>query len=148
MSNVEELMKPRRKVIADYPGARFPVGEILHVCQSVQEADELKPQKGHSAVMNEYGQFDKYPHLFKPLEWHEDRELNEMPEYVKVNTGKTRLFLGNVLKVRFWKLNVAKNMYCSLEEDLGALADLFRYDPGTFTPATETEYNEYQKTKS
>lgn len=62
----EELLKPRYKVIADYPFNKIaPVGEII---------------SGDKLPMWDVREF---PHLFKKLEWWEERKESEMPEYVK-----------------------------------------------------------------
>jgi hypothetical protein len=65
---VDELLEPRFKVIADYPHSPFTVGAIMDKWNSI------------SPDMQHYG---KYPHLFKKLEWWEERQPGEMPEYVK-----------------------------------------------------------------
>ena len=72
MKTVEELLMPRWKVIADYPNSIFKVGQIME--------------------RSGYGEFDiinhcncsRYPHIFKPIEWWEDRAVEDMPEYVKI----------------------------------------------------------------
>jgi len=74
MDTVTELMKPRFKVIADYPLSDYPIGHI------------------HKAVawMTE-DFFLKYPAIFKKLEWWEDRKPEEMPLYIKHGAnGKPR----------------------------------------------------------
>lgn len=56
-------MKPRYKVVADYPNSPFEVGQIL---------------------MGQYISYaDKYPHLFRLLPWYAERIESELPEYVK-----------------------------------------------------------------
>lgn len=65
---VDELLQPRYKVIAAYPGISYEIGKILQ-CAESEHGD-----------VNYYKQ---YPHLFKRLEWWEDREVSEMPEYLK-----------------------------------------------------------------
>lgn len=64
---VADLMKPRYKVIADWPGSPLVVGQIL-----IPEGDKLDKDG-----------FAKHPHLFQPLQWWEDRKPEEMPEYLK-----------------------------------------------------------------
>lgn len=72
--SVDELLKPRYKVIADYPNASFKVGSVWETDIAV-----------HYAQMSDELDFDKYPHLFQKLHWAEERELGELPEYVKFN---------------------------------------------------------------
>lgn len=71
--STEELMQPRYKVIADYPGSIFKKGEIL----------------SEDKVFNKvtYYNCGMYPHLFKKLEWWEERDEKDIPEYVRVNNG-------------------------------------------------------------
>lgn len=81
---VEDLLKPRYKVIADFPMSICKVGEIL------------EPQGKYFPVI-EGGYWNieiyKYPHLFKKLEWWEEREESDMPEYVKV-----------IAEVPYWRI--------------------------------------------
>lgn len=71
---VAELMKPRYKVIADYPDSKYKVDEIIELTWN-------------DPLPNKYGGYqsfyNKYPHLFKKLQWWEERKEDEMPEYVK-----------------------------------------------------------------
>lgn len=69
--STEELLRPRYKVIAQYPFSPHPTGHIIK-----------------TAFGNKY--FDQYPHLFKKLEWWEQRDSEELPEYVKTPEGKVR----------------------------------------------------------
>jgi len=98
---IDDLMKPRYKVIADYPDNEFSVGEIL--------PDEV--------VSNEEDEILKYPHLFKKLEWWEERRESEMPEYVKI---------FDVVE-RFDKFKSRWESFLAITKK-------------DFTPATEVEY--------
>src|SRR5678815_6192710 len=74
MSN-EELLKPRYKVIADMPLLRFKIGDI---------------HNAHFIPINiwdkeTYVRLDIYPHLFRKLEWWEERQPEEVPAYIKFN---------------------------------------------------------------
>lgn len=73
MSDIKELLKPRYKVIADYPGNDIPIGYII------TDVDYYTRRNVD---------FDKWPHIFKKLEWWEDRKPEEMPEYLKVKSTK------------------------------------------------------------
>jgi hypothetical protein len=76
---VEELLIPRFKVIADYPtmdrNGNYMVGDIL-------------TDNGKTAVLKQNGdavfvcEWKKYPHLFKKLEWWEERNIEDMPKYI------------------------------------------------------------------
>lgn len=81
----EILLRPRYKVIADWPGVagKVCVGDIF---------DPDPEDEGMFWINGEPFQEDKlkdYPHLFQKMEWHEDRAEGELPQYVKnKETGK------------------------------------------------------------
>jgi len=70
---VEELLKPRYKVIADYPLGR-KVGTILTEC-GTNLIDEPLFNVGVNSTVYTAASLDKFPALFKKLEWWEDREV-------------------------------------------------------------------------
>lgn len=74
----EQLLKPRYKVIADYPSSpeHNIVGFIYEDC---------------TECMCDF--MSKYPHLFKRLDWVDGRSEEELPEYFKrVYEGKTLFY--------------------------------------------------------
>lgn len=92
--NIAKLLRPRIKVIAPMPFGKFEVGDILiqmMVRHHPKEDSELmwrrvsgiKHWGGQSVGIPMIKNPDHYPHLFKRLEWWEDRKPEEMPEYVK-----------------------------------------------------------------
>lgn len=116
---VAELLKPRYKVIADWPGMKFDVGEILFESYT----------KGLTNDYIKNGWCDKYPHLFKPLQWWEDRKPEEMPKYLKLKPGQE------------W---VSKPIHYILAYDVicpDKESGTFQPQLENFIPATETEYN-------
>lgn len=71
-----ELLEPRRIVALDYPNSPFKIGEIL-------EFDEKQnmfysPFEGDKIFYNV--SVEKYPHIFRPLNWWENRKVEEMPK--------------------------------------------------------------------
>lgn len=69
-----DLLIPRYKVISPYPDMTRNVGDIVKI-------DMTKAQQwidSHCAF------FERFPLLFKKLEWWEDRKVIELPKYVKV----------------------------------------------------------------
>ena len=82
----EQLMQPRYKVINTWPRSGFPVGLVFEgtiltdLCKSTIKCDQ-------------------FPHLFKRLEWWEERKPDDMPEYVKNNNGE-------VMKVTKWEAHL------------------------------------------
>ena len=124
--NTEDLMKPRYKVIADYPGNIWMVGTIMDLDMSKQLVSF----------------YDKYPHLFRKLEWWEERKIEDMPEYVKC--------LGFVRKFKKWhhQENGMVQLYdypgeIGYEDDISKEVRERGYEIYVITdclPSTETEY--------
>lgn len=117
----EELLKPRYKVIADYPDMEdWKVGEILLENWNWHEEGGIKKS------------VSDYPHLFHKLEWWEERSDEDMPEYVKkVGTGKVYKVADKSQNGRIWH-----------EEN--EIENRFIRD-SRWIPATEQEYLDYQK---
>jgi hypothetical protein len=118
MSN-EDLMKPRYKVIADFPEPRnHPYYEVGSVIRAITKEDE------------EY--FGKYQTLFKPLQWWEERKPEEMPEYVK------HITTGNIWRVKEYDLPTGAHISGSEISSYWAVMK-------NLEPATETDYNAWKK---
>jgi hypothetical protein len=66
------LLIPRFKLIADYPGNSQPIGSVF-----IENANAVY--------------FRKFKSNFKELEWWEDRNVENMPDYIKHNfTGEVK----------------------------------------------------------
>lgn len=85
----EELLRPRYKVIAKWPGMEaepFHFDQIItlqrHVSEDGNEFIHVPIKHMPNSYMRQ-GFFDNYPHLFQPLQWWEERKPEDMPEYVK-----------------------------------------------------------------
>lgn len=92
---IAELLKPRYKVVADYPGNRdFPVGKIIefHPWESCRDYWEhsVEDCQGKRSWLEQF--FIDYPNIFHKCDWWENREPNEMPEYLVFHRN------GNVVK--------------------------------------------------
>lgn len=136
----EELMKPRYKVIADYPGCPYEIGTILYV----DEHGELySPIAGYSqsAVKIMQKEVDKFPHLIKLCTWWEDRMPEDMPEYVNVDHSRgdwVEFTIEHIDGVnRWWDFNEKGECYSYRLKNGGG--HLISY----MSPATEAEYNAY-----
>lgn len=118
---VEDLLKPRYKVIAPYPGMK---GEGLEVGQIItcRKYDNDFSEKLW-CEMN-----DKYPHLFRKLKWFQDRELRELPKYLKNKRG-------NVFKVDKYSFSSVRLYACWNENGKLVAKPLIKLQP-----ATESEY--------
>lgn len=136
--STEELLKVRYKVIADFPLKPFP--NLYNV------GDVLTDPGGTESVFDQNGKpvfsidFDKYPHLFKKLEWWEERDVKDYPEYVK-------LFFDNrnqyVHKVEEW-LDETNIHGDPLYEYLNRVGTRMSACVRELLPATEQEYQDYK----
>lgn len=123
---VAELMRPRYKVIADYPGSKIKVGDIY-------QPPDNKEIKSF---------WNKYPHLFQPLPWYAERDKKEVlaVKYLKNNDGvyKVKEWLYEP-HPKFWVVAVWGIEKCLREE----WKDFYLHTRPSLLPATETEYLEY-----
>ena len=69
----KELIQPRFEVIADYPASPFSVGDIITFDGIVYGMGE--PQKFTREP-------EKYPHIFRKMNWWEARTADQMPKRV------------------------------------------------------------------
>lgn len=108
--------------------------------------------------MNLYFQDDwveKFPNLFQPLEWWQERKKEDMPAYVK-QTGfvdsKNRPIPDVVLKVKE-HFSAGTGDWREDTIEIFCVSELFIKYPQThgyieFEPATEEEYINYENTKT
>ncbi len=120
----EQLLRPRFKAIADYPRSQCNVGDIL------------EHFVGDGFILNGVGltsesDLKKYPHLFRRLEWWEERKPEDMPEYVK---RKYITYSTTVFKIERWDETMQIG-FCS-EHCINILVE-------DTIPATQTEYDNY-----
>lgn len=138
MLTKEELLKPRYKVIAAYPMCLRKVGTVLDNCGKSLSGNYLY-DLGKDTWDSEY--LDKYPHLFKRLEWWEERELPQMPEYLKGPDG-------GVVKPTMYSLGYPFAFYTGEMEKKGKFKGMEEpFNLAAFLPATEEEYNSFRETQ-
>lgn len=121
--STEELLKPRYKVIADYPNSTWGVGVVI----------ELHPTDNRHPF---YGNLHNYPHLFKPLQWWEEREEKDMPVFVKSISTALRMKIGEVSKVKAWTKDIGKTGVWLEGKPFSRLIE-------TLVPSTEQEYENW-----
>ncbi|MBP7512576.1 MAG: hypothetical protein KA981_11640 [Bacteroidia bacterium] len=129
---VEKLLQPRYKVIATYPKCHWSVGKVLTADSEGWFEVELDWR-----VELEY--MDAFPHLFRKLEWWEEREVSEMPEYVKIINTNPIAKVGEIIKTNKW--NSVPNKFYFIDAD-GDHAFIFVSDA---IPATEQDYLTYKQ---
>lgn len=128
---VEELLKPRYKVIADYPYAAYKVGDIINTYESAM-AIALNCEKEDCKIC-----LKDYPQLFKKLEWFERRQAPELPDYLKDEHGEV------------WKVyqylsafSTSVNLYKNFKDEEMPYGSHSLYE---LKPATISEYNDFIK---
>lgn len=123
--SVEDLMKPRWKCTSKYPDALWAIGAII--------GNRFSPVFVTSSFEYDIGYYDN---LFKPLEWWEEREMEDLPQYVKW-TNSEGAFMRNATEWRVIRGDLhfnldGKNDWAKIHKD-----DL---------PATRHEYEQYEST--
>lgn len=117
----EELLRPRYKVIADYPNSDYEIGQI---------------------IINESDYCTRYPAIFKPLAWWQGRTLDEIVsvKFVKIieYTGYWRV--GDIVPVTDYSIIGGRFIKYQLKYNHEA-------KPETVEPSTEAEYITFKNTK-
>ncbi len=136
----EELMQPRYKVIERWPDMhmlKFFTDQIITLNQ--KEGSQWFIDMGKTKPYDNYydAYFEGYPHLFKKLEWWEEREPDDMPDYVK---GESEVY-----KVLSNPTGITDVVYAKwiLPHNKNAMRLL---SLSKTVPATEEEYLAYQNT--
>lgn len=143
----DQLLAPRYKVIADYPDSPYTIGDILSFQQWGGDLKKWAHYNDEGIFMGFTDDFDEYPHIFKPLQWWEERKAEDMPEYVKIIEKPTltgeKCNIGNVVKIHRHFTN-SWDYHCIY----GCQAfgkDFLSYSK-TY-PATREDYESYLKEK-
>jgi hypothetical protein len=127
----EELLRPRYKVAIPYPGSIFKVGQIV----------EKHPYaSGKYYIPSLLEDPEKFPEIFKPLHWSDDRMVEDMPQYVRSIQQEYDfgLRVGAVVKVKKWVL-LSETLYVVQSPN-------HEYHPSCLIPATKEEYEAYLQT--
>lgn len=117
----EQLIAPRYKVIADYPKSLYPVGTII---RADGQSEDLLYCDWEGPRCRDY------PHLFRKLEWWEERVVSEMPKYVKFKSK----FVVEVS--RYGVGTDSKKMYAVFDYKGKCMARPLK----TLLPSDESEY--------
>lgn len=98
----EELLRPRYKVIADYPKSLFFIGDVVNAGGNRKDliyCDENGPR------------MSQYPHLFREMHWSENRKPDDIPEYVGYMDGK-ELVIGKLLEFEISEKEDPRQVKC------------------------------------
>jgi len=137
MNTVEELLKDRWEVIADYPQNIMPVGSVFWMDKFYTHI--TAPSGATSVQSNYYAQSrDKYPKIYRKLFWWEHRKESEMPEFLKHTIqGKTTYH-----KIVRWDMSDL-NFITGYQEDNGGCNIGMWHPDHTYQPATKKEYEDH-----
>jgi len=138
--NTEKLLIPRYKVIANYFHSPYEIGDYL---ENVTDFRFVVTKHCNIQSLASTESLDKMTHLFKKLEWWEERKIEEMPKYVKImsyirpctnNINNFELKTNQIFMPEKWGLHCFEigNWVCSVS---------------LVVPSTEEEYNNYLITK-
>lgn len=132
---IEELLKPRWKVIADFPcNVGHDVGEIISEYKYKSEPDccfiEIDLDGKIFGICP-----DDYPHLFRKLKWWEEREIEDMPNYIRVEHTIPLAYYQNLNGV----YKVGEYISDGFIPDKGDGIKSISFNKWVF-PATEQEY--------
>jgi len=121
-----DLMAPRYKVVADYPhmeNDQIEIGDIISPYgMGFMYPEEVKKM------------YESFPHLFRKLNWWEERRPEEMPEYVKIVQPP---YKGEVLYLPDYERGSNDHEFVMNRDKL------FMQHLAFCEPATEQEYLDY-----
>jgi hypothetical protein len=127
MLSKEELLKPRRKIIS-----LWPYEPERNLGMIIIEPDCPKSSQW-TAKWKDWEELGKYPLLVKNLEWWEEREEKDLPEYVKFVRNYHHAKKGEIKKV----LKYLGNGFYTGKTESYLLSDK------DLLPATREEYEQF-----
>lgn len=135
----EELMQPRYEVIADYPGSFEAVGEVITITENILTVSAQQRLR-----------YDKYPGIYRRLDWWEHRKPEEMPEYVsyisltlKDKFGDDETKTRKYEKVTKWRFRKSPIGICNSDPQWYYNDSPFSTLCHSHLPATLQDYTQY-----
>ncbi len=128
-------MFDRYEVIAGWINTPFEIGDVLDCSEERQSY--LGAANAHYAMASE---LDKYPHLFRKLEWWEKRSLDDLVavKYVKITSYVGYWKVGDIVMVDDYIFNKGVLTHYQLEYDK-------KQTPSTVIPVTEATYKAFKR---
>ena len=123
---VEELLMPRIKCTTKFLGMKREGWEVGTICEVTKDTDDAV------FILSLPNQ---YPLNFKPLNWWEERKVEDMPDYVKWDVGIYPTW-KKIMKVDKWNSNG------SFDHENVTISVINCF------PATEQQYNDYINSNS
>lgn len=125
--SAEELLKPRFEVLQEYPSCPFSKGDILNRLKNATndwyDIDECSIKA--KILLDD---IEKYPHLFRKLNWWEYRKVEDMPKKLicKAIPEDTE-----IMYIEEWDMNILFGWTCAKSRTGFELLS-FNYDYGYF----------------
>lgn len=150
---VYQLMTPRFEVLQNYPFSPFKYNEVVTLTQGGTKETSYH-QLANVMVMT-FGIFQNYPDIFREMAWYEQRELKDMPMYIKLaddsqlNDDKHPQYQGVFIPSLWAEFEAAEKQYfnknyCHFYVIINN--DYTKKLSGAhFVPATEEEFITYQR---
>jgi hypothetical protein len=98
----QQLLTPRYEVIADYPFNPYQIGDLVeNIADTSVFLYARINDTDHLSSNDEI--FDKYPHLFRKLNWWEKRKAEDMPKRLicKAIPGDTE-----IMEIQEWDMDI------------------------------------------
>lgn len=138
---MKNLLTPRCQVIADYFYSPYKIGDIIepnergtvHLTTTVQY-DSFDGQNHDVVNYMPFETVKKYPHLFKTLNWWQQRAAEDMPEYLKD-------YIQGKIVVKVYQY-LSDGFISDTNKQTGYASPLH-----IFVPATKEEYENFIKSK-
>lgn len=138
---MKDLMQPRVKIMLKYPDMPFKVGQVLYLIGVNNYYVDHKSINigGWISVAS----VNECRFIFKPLPWHQERDISEMPEYVKLSGNTIVKTIGYAYGIR---RTVLYAKYHQPKRTLRFAKGVLRAVPVTqISPATKEEYETFIK---
>lgn len=140
----DKYLVPRYKIMVDHPGNVYEVGKVLPVdtrffIPYLGVSNTLEPK-----IEEATAHFKKYPAIFKPLEWWEDRTLDEMLDvkFIKVVKYEGYWREGDIVIVTDYEVDTKNKKLLRYKIEYNHIAT-----PTHCIPASKEEYDEFKRRK-
>lgn len=126
------LLFPRFKVLIDYPDSRYQVGQVITLNNQDASGRHYYEYADYDGLCKVFEiEFANYPKVFKRLKWYEERDIKEMPQYIRFASGL-------IEKVPMWDISDKGRFYFEMRGH-SAIIDDYAF------PASEEEYRDFLK---
>lgn len=130
----KDLLVPRYLVLIDYPLSPYKVGDIIRL-DSISLG---KPYAVYPPIHWEQEEIEKFPYVFRKLDWHESILYSELPKYVMIDSEQ---YIGPYC-IDEWHFRNEHDVFNSYFL-IGAKNEIIGLSQ--VTPITEEQYMNYKR---